>query len=143
MSEEMFDRISDVNFRGTFFTVQRALPLFQNGGAIVLLGSVSSVGGYQDIGVYSAVKAAIHALTRNYVVELSDRGIRVNTLSPGPTATELLEEYPGGPENLPPVPLGRLARPEEIAAAARFLGSAEGSYVTGVELFVDGGLAQI
>jgi len=67
----------------------------------VLLGSVSSIGGFQDIGVYSAVKAAIRALTRNYVVELSDRGIRVNTLSPGPTATELLEEYPGGPENLP------------------------------------------
>jgi len=143
MPEEMFDLISNVNFRGTFFSVQRALPLLQDGGSIVLLGSVASVGGYANIGVYSAVKAAIRALARNFVVELSARGIRVNTLSPGPTATEMLEEYPGGPENLPPVPLGRLARPEEIAAAALFLASEESSYVTGIELFVDGGLGQI
>jgi NAD(P)-dependent dehydrogenase (short-subunit alcohol dehydrogenase family) len=143
VTEEGFDLLVNVNFRGTFFTLQRALPIFSPSGSVIFMGSVSAAGGYPEIGVYSGTKAALRALTRSLVAELGDRGIRVNTLSPGPIETEMLQQYPGGVENLPHVPLGRLGRPEEIASAALFLASDESSFVTGVELFADGGLGQI
>lgn len=150
ITEEHFDRIFGSNVKGLVFTVQKALPLMRNGGSVILTGSTTSQEGTENFSVYSASKAAVRNLARSWILDLRGRNIRVNVLSPGATAT------PGLAGLVPPehkdglfdalaktVPLGRLAAPEEIAKAVAFLASDDASYVNGIELFVDGGKAQI
>ncbi|WP_446742604.1 SDR family NAD(P)-dependent oxidoreductase [Silvibacterium acidisoli] len=145
VTEEHFDQIFGLNVRGTVFTVKKALPLFSRGGAIILNGSIAGIKGFENFGIYSASKAAVRSLARVWVQDLKDRDIRVNVLSPGPIDTPVLD--PLGPEAKEyfksQVPRGEIGRPEEIATAVLFLASSDSSFVNGVELFVDGGLAQI
>jgi NAD(P)-dependent dehydrogenase (short-subunit alcohol dehydrogenase family) len=145
VTEEHFDTTFDLNVRGTLFTVQKALPLFNDNGSIFLNGSIASIKGFPSFGVYSASKAAVRSFARTWLLELKDRGIRVNILSPGTIDTPILE--PLGAEAKEQfkslIPLGRMGRPEEIATVALFLGSSDSSFVNGIELFVDGGTAQI
>jgi NAD(P)-dependent dehydrogenase (short-subunit alcohol dehydrogenase family) len=135
-----------LNTRGTLFTVQKALPLFNDGGSIFMTGSVASVKGFPGYGVYSASKAALRSFARTWLNELKGRNIRVNVLSPGPIATPmqdqvLTEEAKRMFESL--IPRGKMGRPEEIAAVALFLASDDSSFVNGVELSVDGGFSAI
>jgi NAD(P)-dependent dehydrogenase (short-subunit alcohol dehydrogenase family) len=145
ITEEHFDKIFDLNVRGTLFTVQKALPLFTDGGSIIMNGSIASIKGFPSFGVYSASKAAVRSFARTWLVDLKDRKIRVNVLSPGTIDTPILD--PLGPEVKEQfktlIPRGELGRPEEIATVALFLASSDSSFVNGVELFVDGGTAQI
>jgi NAD(P)-dependent dehydrogenase (short-subunit alcohol dehydrogenase family) len=137
--------------KGTLFTVQKALPLMQAGGSIILTGSTAASTGTPGFSVYAASKAAIRALARNWILDLKGSGIRVNVLAPGNTSTPgwhglaASEEANQGMIKFVEgaTPLGRLAAPEEIAAVALFLASDESSYVTGIELFADGGVAQV
>ena len=150
ITEEHFDRIFGTNVKGLLFTVQKALPLLKDGGAIVLTGSTTSIEGTANFSVYSATKAAVRSFARSWLLDLKERRIRVNVVSPGPIGT------PGLAGLVPPehkdglfealasgVPLGRLGTGEEVAKAVAFLASDEASYVNGVELFVDGGKAQV
>jgi len=145
VTEEHFDQIFGVNVRGTLFTVQKALPLFNNNGSIFLNGSIASIKGFPDFSVYSASKAAVRSFARTWLLELKDRGIRVNVLSPGTIDTAILD--PLGEEAKEMfkslIPRGEMGRPEEIATVALFLASSDSSFVNGVELFVDGGTAQV
>ena len=145
VTEEHFDKIFNINVRGTLFTVQKALPLLNDGSSIILTGSVASAKGTSAGGVYGASKAAIRNLVRAWTVELKDRGIRSNVLSPGPTDTAPVAASP--PDKMAQlvstIPMGRLGQAYEIARAALFLASDDSSFVTGIELFVDGGRAQI
>ncbi len=145
ITEEHFDKLFNINVRGTLFTVQKALPLLNDGGSIILTGSVAGVKGTPAFGVYGATKAAVRNFVRAWTVELKDRRIRSNVLSPGPTETPIIDQLP--PDALTrivsTIPMGRMGEPEEIAKAALFLASDESSFVTGIELFVDGGRAQI
>jgi NAD(P)-dependent dehydrogenase (short-subunit alcohol dehydrogenase family) len=145
VTEELFDKTFNLNVRGTLFTVQKALPLFTDGGSIIMNGSIASIKGIPAFGVYSASKAAVRSFARTWVNDLKDRKIRVNVLSPGPIDTAILD--PLGPDAkanfASMVPRGEIGRPEEIATVALFLGSDDSSFVNGVELFVDGGTAQI
>jgi NAD(P)-dependent dehydrogenase (short-subunit alcohol dehydrogenase family) len=145
ITEEHFDRLFNINVKGVLFTVQKALPLLNDGGSIVLTGSVASTKGTPAFWVYGATKAAIRNFVRAWTIELKDRRIRSNVLSPGPTETPLVDRQP--PEAIArivsSIPMGRMGSPEEIAKAALFLASDDSSFVTGVELFVDGGRAQI
>jgi len=150
ITEEHFDRIFGTNVRGVLFTVQKALPLLKDGGSIVLTGSTTSVKGTGNFSVYSASKAAVRNFARSWLLDLKPRGIRVNVISPGPVATPGLAglvppEYKEGlfTQLASGVPMGRLAEPEEIAKVVAFLASDDASFVNGVELFVDGGVAQI
>jgi NAD(P)-dependent dehydrogenase (short-subunit alcohol dehydrogenase family) len=151
ISEAHFDRIFDVNVKGTLFTVQNALPLMKTGGSIILTGSTTGSVGTAAFSVYSATKAAIRNFARSWALDLRQTGIRVNVLSPGPTATPGLLDglaRSGQSEALiaglvAQTPLGRLGLAEETAAAALFLASDDSSFMTGSELFVDGGQAQI
>lgn len=150
ITEEHFDRTFNVNVRGTLFTVQKALPLMGAGGSIILTGSTTGSTGNAAFSVYGASKAAVRSFARSWILDLKGTGIRVNILSPGPTETPgvhgLVPEQQRGEftEALAAqVPLGRVGRPEEIAAAALFLASDESSFVNGVELFADGGAAQV
>ena len=145
VSESHFDKIFDVNVKGALFTVQKALPLIKDGGSILMTGSVASIKGLQHFGVYNASKAAVRSFARTWTVDLKDRKIRVNVISPGPIDTPLLNSVPEEAIShfASQVPLGRIGRADEIATAAVFLASDDASYVTGVELFVDGGMAQI
>ncbi|HTW48013.1 MAG TPA: glucose 1-dehydrogenase [Acidobacteriaceae bacterium] len=150
VDEQFFDLHFDANVKGLFFTVQKALPLLNDGASVILNGSIATVKGFPGISVYSATKAAVRSLARTLASELGRRRIRVNTLSPGHIDTPLLEQWQQGDaltqlkegfaKN---VPLGRMGDPDEIARAASFLASDEASYVNGVELFVDGGVAQV
>jgi NAD(P)-dependent dehydrogenase (short-subunit alcohol dehydrogenase family) len=140
ITEENFDATFNLNARATLFTVQKALPLIRNGGSVILIGSTS---GHMGVPGYSATKAALRSYTRTWTREFNDRGIRFNTLSPGPIGTPMLDRQPDKAQFAAAVPLNRLGRPEEIAAAALFLASDDSSFVAGVELSVDGGMAQV
>ena len=135
----------DLNVRGTLFTVQKALPLFNDGGSIFMNGSIASIKGFPAFGVYSASKAAVRSFARTWLLELKDRNIRVNVLSPGTIDTPILDPLgPDAKEHFASlIPRGEIGRPEEIATAALFLASSDSSFVNGIELFVDGGVAQI
>ena len=145
VTEEHFDKTFDLNVRGTLFVVQKALPLFNDNGSIFLNGSIASIKGIPSLGVYSASKAAVRSFARTWLLELKDRGIRVNILSPGTIDTAILapfsDETKEGFKKM--IPRGEMGRPEEIATVALFLGSSDSSFVNGIELFVDGGAAQI
>src|SRR6202049_4554041 len=145
VSEEHFDKLFNINVRGTLFSVQKGLPLLNDGGSIILTGSVAGSKGTPAFGVYGATKAALRCLVRGWTIELKDRHIRSNVLSPGPTQTPAIDQQP--PDAIArivsTIPMGRMGKPEEIAKAALFLASDDSSFVTGIELFVDGGRAQI
>jgi NAD(P)-dependent dehydrogenase (short-subunit alcohol dehydrogenase family) len=145
VTEEQFDSIFGLNARGTLFTVQKALPLFRDGGSIVLNGSIASTKGLPGRSVYGASKAALLSFARTWLVELKDRGIRVNVLSPGPIDTPAMQAAPAQMREQMRlmIPRKELGRPEEIATVALFLASDDSSFVNGSELCVDGGLAQI
>src|SRR5713226_6876436 len=151
ITEEHYDSIFGINVKGLLFTVQKALPLMPDGASIILNASVVGSKGLPANSVYSATKAAVRSFARTWTTDLKDRRIRVNAVSPGPIDTEGLRELfgssPTGQERLKSisstVPLGRLGKPEEIAKTAVFLASEDSSFITGVELFVDGGFAQV
>jgi NAD(P)-dependent dehydrogenase (short-subunit alcohol dehydrogenase family) len=144
VTEEHFDRTFDLNVRGTLFTVQKALPLMVDGGSIIMNGSMASVKGFPAFGVYNASKAAIRSFARTWTVDLKARKIRVNVLSPGTIDTGIFEGLAQAKDAfVAMIPRGTIGRPEEIATAALFLASSDSSFVTGIELFVDGGVAQI
>jgi NAD(P)-dependent dehydrogenase (short-subunit alcohol dehydrogenase family) len=151
ITAEQFDGIFGINVRGLLFSVQKALPLFQDGGSIILNASVASIGGMEGASVYSASKAAVRSFARCWTNDLKGRKIRVNTLSPGPIDTPLFEKAGNSKEEAEAfksyvvgrVPLGRIGTSEEIANVALFLASDDSSFVTGIELFVDGGAAQV
>ena len=146
VTEEHFDRAFGLNARGTLFTVQKALPLFSDGGSIFMTGSVASIKGFPGYSVYAASKAALHAFARGWLNELKDRHIRVNVLHPGPIATPMQDQVltPDAKQMFESlIPRGTMGRPEEIAGAALFLASDDSSFVNGVELSVDGGFSAI
>ncbi|MBW6425961.1 glucose 1-dehydrogenase [Rhizobium sp. XQZ8] len=151
-SEAHFDQTFDVNVKGMFFTVQKALPLFKDGGSIILNSSVSNVKGLPAFSAYAASKAAVRSFARSWTMELLDRKIRVNTMSPGAIETPALATTTGltaeqaeaaVAQFTSQIPMGRRGRPEEIAAALTFLASDQSSYITGIDLAVDGGWAQV
>ena len=145
MTEAHFDRLFAVNVKGVLFTVQKALPLLNDGGSIILTGSVASIKGTPAFWVYGATKAAIRNFVRAWTVELKDRRIRSNVLSPGPVETPILGQQPQDAiaRIVSTIPMGRMGTADEVAKAALFLASDDSSFVTGIELFVDGGRAQI
>ena len=150
VDEKFFDLHFDANVKGLFFTVQKALPLLNDGASIILNGSIATIKGFPGISVYSATKAAVRSFARTWTSDLRERRIRVNTLSPGHIDTPIFEGWQQGEALVKlkqdlanNVPLGRMGDPDEIAKAVSFLASDEASYVAGVELFVDGGVAQI
>ncbi|MFZ0272882.1 MAG: glucose 1-dehydrogenase [Acidobacteriaceae bacterium] len=145
ITEEHFDKLFGTNVKGTLFTVQKALPLMNDGGSIILNGSVASVKGTPAFGVYGATKAALRSFVRTWTSDLKDRHIRSNVVSPGPTDTPIVD---GQPEEavariVSTIPMGRMGDPDEIAKAVLFLASDDSSFVTGIELFVDGGRGQV
>jgi NAD(P)-dependent dehydrogenase (short-subunit alcohol dehydrogenase family) len=147
MTPELFDQVADLNIRGTFFTVQKALPLLADGARVVLVSSISGSNGDPGHGTYNASKAAVRSFARTFTNDLRERSIRVNALSPGPTMSVGFADFVGGEESIrriaQAVPVGRIGRPEEVAAAALFLASQESSFVAGTELVVDGGMSQV
>jgi NAD(P)-dependent dehydrogenase (short-subunit alcohol dehydrogenase family) len=152
ITEAHFDDTFARNVKGTLFTVQSALPLLGEGSAVILTGSTAASGGTEAFSVYAASKAAVRAFARNWIVDLKGRGIRVNTLSPGPIKTPGLVELVGTDAGAQQgfldhlaslIPMGRVGDPDEIAKAAVFLASDDASFVNGIELFVDGGMRQI
>jgi NAD(P)-dependent dehydrogenase (short-subunit alcohol dehydrogenase family) len=151
ITEAHFDKIFNINVKGLLFTVQKALPIFQDGGSIILNASIAASKGVEASSVYNATKAAIRSFARTWTVELKHRKIRVNAISPGMIDTPGLNGLAQSQKQLEQfktsfvsaVPLGRMGSPDEVAKAASFLASDDSSYVTGIELFVDGGVAQI
>jgi NAD(P)-dependent dehydrogenase (short-subunit alcohol dehydrogenase family) len=145
VTEEHFDKIFDINVKGTLFTVQKALPLLNDGACIILTGSVAGVKGTPAFGVYGASKAAVRNLVRGWTLELKDRRIRSNVLSPGPIDTPITDGQPADiiARMVSTIPMGRIGEVDEVAKAALFLASDDSSFVTGIELFVDGGRAQV
>jgi len=151
ITEEHYDSIFGINVKGLLFTVQKALPLLPDGASIILNASIVAIKGLSSNSVYSATKAAVRSFARTWTTDLKDRRIRVNAVSPGPIDTpglnDLVASTGAGEERLKMisnnVPLGRLGTPNEIAKAVVFLASDDSSYVTGTELFVDGGFAQV
>src|SRR5450830_2061313 len=152
ITEEHFDDTFDRNVKGTLFTVQTGLPLMKAGGSIIMTASTAGSSGTPAFSVYAASKAAVRAFARNWILDLKDRGIRVNTIAPGPIRTPGLVELAGTDAQAQQglldhlttlIPLGRVGEPEEIASAVLFLASDASSFVNGSELFADGGQAQV
>lgn len=151
ITEAEFDKTFAINVKGTLFTVQKALPLLRDGASVILTSSTSTTRALPAFSVYAATKAAIRNFARHWALDLKDRGIRVNALSPGPTRTPGLQGLTADDDQwralegqlAAQVPLGRIADPREVGRAAVFLASEDASFVNGVELFVDGGMAQI
>jgi NAD(P)-dependent dehydrogenase (short-subunit alcohol dehydrogenase family) len=145
ISEDHFDRTFGLNVRSLVFATQGAVDLIQPGGTIVLIGSIAGDIGTKGYGVYGATKAAVRSFTRTWANELAPKGIRVNVVSPGPTDTAMMAGAAQEIRNAlsSKIPLGRMGRPDEVAAAVLFLASAESSFTTGAELVVDGGMAQV
>lgn len=151
ITEELYDSLFDTNVKGVLFTVQKAVPLLSPGASIILNASIVASKGLPTNAVYSATKAAVRSFARTMTTDLKDRKIRVNAVSPGSTETPGFSEMIGssetGQQRIKSIPslvsLGRLGRPEEIAKAVTFLASDDSSYITGIELFVDGGVAQV
>ncbi len=145
ITEDHFDRTFGLNVRSLVFAAQGVVDLMRPGGAIVLIGSIAGDIGTEGYGVYGATKAAVRSFTRTWANELAPKGIRVNVVSPGPTDTAMMaaasQEVRQALSNM--IPLGRMGRPEEVAAAALFLASDESSFTTGAEIAVDGGMAQV
>jgi NAD(P)-dependent dehydrogenase (short-subunit alcohol dehydrogenase family) len=151
ITEEHFDKTFNVNVKGLLFTVQKALPLLPEGASIILNASITSIKGTPAFSVYSATKAAVRSFARNWILDLRERKIRVNAISPGVVPTpgydhlglndQQLQEFVDS--QAVTIPLGRVGTPDEIAKAVVFLASADSSFVNGIELFVDGGMAQI
>ena len=145
---EQFDAVSGLNFRGAFFTAKAVVPLMRDGGTIVLTASIAGGNGGPGHATYNATKAAVRSLARTLTAELRDRHIRANAISPGPTGTATFADFFDSDADViaqvaAQIPVGRIARPEEIAAAVLFLASDESSFVAGAELVVDGGLSQV
>ena len=151
ITEEFYDSIFDINVKGVLFTVQKALPLMPDGASIILNASIAGSKGLATYSVYSATKAAVRSFARTWTTDLKDRRIRVNAVSPGsidtPAARDLLASSEVGEKRkkmiADSVPLGRFGTPDEVAKAVVFLASDDSSYITGTELFVDGGFAQV
>jgi len=151
ISEEHYQRTFDTNVKGVLFTVQKALPLLRDGASIVLTSSTTGTAGTENFSVYSASKAAVRNFARSWILDLKERRIRVNAVSPGLTETAGLDELFGGGEQaatakeymIGQIPSGRIGQPDDIANAVRFLASDDASFINGIELFVDGGMNQI
>lgn len=150
ITEHQYERIFSTNVKGLIFTVQKLLPLMPEGASIILTSSVAFAMGVPGVSVYSASKAAVRSFARTWTVELKEKKIRVNAICPGPVDTTAMTKSEGPAEGdkfkaglVALVPMGRIAQPEEIASAAVFLASEDSSYVTGIELPVDGGMAQV
>jgi NAD(P)-dependent dehydrogenase (short-subunit alcohol dehydrogenase family) len=151
ISEEHYQTTFDTNVKGVLFTVQKALPLLKDGASIILTSSTTSISGTPAFSVYSATKAAVRNFARNWMLDLKDRHIRVNAVSPGVTDTAGLDDLFGGGDQAQGtrdylaglIPAGRVGQPDEIAKAVLFLASDDASFINGIELFVDGGQAQI
>jgi NAD(P)-dependent dehydrogenase (short-subunit alcohol dehydrogenase family) len=150
-TEEQFDHVSDINFKGAFFSVQKALPLLVDGASVILVSSTVNQKGVPNHAAYSATKAAVRSLARSFSAELLDRRIRVNTLSPGPVDTPVFNTVAGSPEEAKAMkeamgnftPLKRIGTAEEMAAAAVYLASDESSFMLGAEILLDGGLRDL
>lgn len=151
ITEEDFDQTFKLNVKGVLFSVQKALPLFRDGGSIIINASTTSVKGNPAFSVYSATKAAVRSFARTWAMDLKERKIRVNAVSPGPINTPAHERTIGNKEKTDElkayfasiIPLGRMGESDEVAKAVSFLASDESSFITGIELFVDGGQAQV
>ena len=145
VTEETFEEVFDLNVRGTLFTTQKALKLFNAGGSIILNGSVNGSKGAPGFGVYAASKAAVRSFARTWLNELKDRNIRVNVISPGPIDTPALDQFGAEAKKFfaSLIPRGTVGRPHEVATTALFLASSDSSFINGVELYVDGGLVSI
>jgi NAD(P)-dependent dehydrogenase (short-subunit alcohol dehydrogenase family) len=151
VTEGHFDRTFDLNARATLFTAQKAVPLMHDGGSIILVGSTAAYMGFPGYTTYSATKAAMRSFARTWTAEFKDRGIRVNNLSPGPIDTPIIDSQADTKEGADAIrasfasaiPLARMGRPEEVAAAALFLASDDSSFVAGIDLSVDGGIGQV
>ena len=146
ITEEQFDRTFNTDVRGLLFTVQKALSLLSKGSSVILTGSMVSIKGFASCSVYNASKAAVRSFARTWIIDLKGRDIRVNVLSPGYTDTPGLAHFVTDQEKaamVASVPLGRLGTPDDLGKAAVFLASDDSAYITGIELFVDGGAAQI
>jgi NAD(P)-dependent dehydrogenase (short-subunit alcohol dehydrogenase family) len=151
ITEEQFDKTFNSNVKGLLFTVQKALPLLRDGSSVILNASIVSMKGMAAFSVYSATKAAVRSFARSWTTDLKDRKIRVNALSPGPIDTPGVRNIAQNEEHFQQlkamlssaVPMGRMGTPDEIAKAAVFLASDDSSFITGIELFVDGGMAQV
>jgi NAD(P)-dependent dehydrogenase (short-subunit alcohol dehydrogenase family) len=150
ISEKHFDKIFDIDVKGLLFTVQKALPIFQDGGSIILMASIGASKGSADLSVYHAAKAAVRSFARSWTLNLNTRNIRVNAISPGPIDTPFVNRVLNDQQTqqfiqnaVKSTPMGRMGSPDEVAKGVSFLASDDSSYVTGIELFVDGGTAQI
>jgi NAD(P)-dependent dehydrogenase (short-subunit alcohol dehydrogenase family) len=150
ISEKHFDKIFDIDVKGLLFTVQKALSIFQDGGSIILMASVGSSKGSAELSVYHAAKAAVRSFARSWSLNLNQRNIRVNAISPGPIDTPFVNRVLNDQQtekflknSVNSTSLGRMGSPDEVAKAVSFLASDDSSYVTGIELFVDGGMGQI
>lgn len=145
ISEDHFDRTFDLNVRALLFAAKAATPIMPDGGSIVLVGSIAGAIGTKGYGVYGATKAAVRSFARTWANELAPRNIRVNVVAPGPTDTDMMAAVTGEVREALTklIPLGRMARADEVASAALFLGSDQSSFITGAELPVDGGMTQV
>jgi len=145
ITEEHFDKTFNTNVRGLLFTVQKAVPLLAAGSSVILTGSIASIKGFPSLSIYNATKAAIRSFARSWIIDLKGRDIRINVLSPGHTETpglSVLADEAVRDAMKANVPLGRMGTPDDLAKAAVFLASDDSNYISGIELFVDGGVAQ-